>query len=277
MTTSTYQHSGCSTCVKSDVVGHSASLVAVLKTSSGRRRYEGMDIEVFGVASPGSGSEVDWLECISAIELDNGLVYFCDAAHGENCADVEVKSELRTDFPAGTFLYSITAFNPRNRVTNRIFNELANHKLYVDLKKNLPGCKIYRNFSYFPSRPFHFERGFTIQVPPNYVPYNHDMIIYSLAVKYEQAAFFKGVVVEAGLTVPYVVLAEGMYTEIKEKLVSIRQVPSHPAFLHKANNALFQNIEDVLHMLYQVSIMSASRGACQCDTSTKWVYWYASA
>lgn len=197
--------------------------------------------------------DVDWLECISAIETDQGLLYFCDASYGQSNPHLSVMSEFRAQFPEGTHLYSITAYNPFNKVSNRLVNEIANHHLLADLKRLLPDCNIYQNFSYFPSRPYHFERGYTIQVPADYPIYNHEMIIYSLSIKYQQAAFFKGVVLKNGLTIPYVILVQGEYTEVKEQLVTIKHSTMHPAFLHKANHAVFKDITEVLDLLYQVT------------------------
>lgn len=198
--------------------------------------------------------EVDWLECISAIETDQGLLYFCDAKYGESSKSVGRTSEFRSNFPEGSYLYSITAYNPFNKVSNRIVNELSNHELLKDLKMLLPQCKIYQNFSYFPQRPHHFERGYTVQTPPNYHLADHGKIIYQLAIKYRQAAYFRGRVLENGLTVPWVILVQGEYTEIEEKLVTIRRAPIHPAFLHKANHAVFSDISEVLHVLHEVKI-----------------------
>jgi len=211
-------------------------------------------MEVVSVAEElGKDDEVDWLECISAIETDQGLIYFCDAEYSKTTK--AEAAHFRASFPCGTSLYSITAYNPFNTVTNRVTNELANLELLKDVRELLPGCNIYNNFSFFPSRPYHFERGFTIQVPQDYEVKNHAMIIYSLAIKYDQAAFFKGVVLDNGLTIPYVVLVQGEYTEIKENLVSIEPAPIHPAFLHQANHAIFHNLNDILCMLNQVGLL----------------------
>ena len=200
----------------------------------------------------GDGDDVNWLECISAIETDQGLLYFCDASYGLSSDELSVLSNFTINIPEGSHIYSITGYNPLNKVTNRLSNELANRQLLNDLNKLLPGCKIHRNFSYFPRRPYHFERGYTIVIPSDYKIRNHGMIIYSLSIKYEQAAFFRGVVMKNGVTIPYVVLVQGEYTELKEKLVCIKQSNSHPAFLHAANNVIFKDLAEVLSMLYQV-------------------------
>lgn len=190
----------------------------------------------------------------AAIETDQGLIYFCDASYAKSSDGLHAVSDFTVNLPEGTCFYSITGNNPLNKVTNRLENDLANHKLLCDLRHLFPCCKIHRNFSYFPGRPYHFERGYTILIPSDYKVRNHGMIIYSLAVKYEQAAFFRGVVMENGLTIPNVVLVQGEYTELQEKLVSIKQPAIHPAFLHATNNAVYKDLSQVLNMLYQVGI-----------------------
>ena len=62
----------------------------------------------------GDGDDVNWLECISAIETDHGLLYFCDASYGLSSDELSVLSNFTINIPEGSHIYSITGYNPLN-------------------------------------------------------------------------------------------------------------------------------------------------------------------
>ena len=45
------------------------------------RRQDSNPRPPFAVSDPVSDEDVDWLECISAIETHRGVLYFCDSAY----------------------------------------------------------------------------------------------------------------------------------------------------------------------------------------------------
>ncbi|KAJ8019467.1 UMP-CMP kinase 2, mitochondrial [Holothuria leucospilota] len=225
---------------------------------------------------------VDWLDCVSAIETNKGVVYFCnkdffdqpEKCGKETSPNNETECARKEDsvcgykkrratgitlkpighfecyFPSGIFLYSLTAYNPMNMQRCFLENVTQNHLLLEEIRQNLPGCKILNNFSYFPRRPHHFERGFSVVLPLD-CPHQHEGIIFNLATKYRQAAYFKCKIMQNGDITQKLVLLESYGKEVEEKLVVVERLSYHPAFLHSKNNSVFHLLEGVMKLLAQ--------------------------
>ncbi len=256
--------------------------------------------------------EVDWLECISAIETPQGVLYFCDSAYftqaaksitslEESCAALERSEEhaevddlgdnllvpdvspphckerrisksipsFISRFPHGVCLYSITGYNPLNVQQDSVENHFCNQSLLQDLRDAFPDSEILKNFSYFPQKPNHFERGFTIVVPIRH-PSNQEATVYRLAMKYKQAAYFVCEIEETGEHRQKLVLLLGEKPEVaEESLVVLERLSYHPAYLHADNNSVFHRFEDAMDILskvgFFVSLLSfVCWGVCFC-------------
>lgn len=234
-----------------------------------------------------NNSNLNWLECISAIEVGDELIYFCnqDFFH-QNChknyvvqdADTLDKKNIPTEFHIDesessirqgriilkltenefqsffqreVFLYSLTAYNPMNVQRSFVENEIQNQLLLADLRDSFTGCEIFNNFSYFIQRCHHFERGFTVVVPLHSTN-QHERIIYNLSIKYGQEAYFKCRIEGDGSVSQKLVFLEnnGLHEEVN--LVVVKHMSFHPAFLYRENNSVFHNFEEVANVLSQV-------------------------
>ncbi|XP_072051161.1 UMP-CMP kinase 2, mitochondrial-like [Amphiura filiformis] len=240
------------------------------------------DVEI-DVTGEADDDDVDWLECISAIETPKGVLYFCDSAYfaqaaksisklEDSCIALESGNQgdqLVVDNPAscqdrrisksipsfisrfshGVCLYSITGYNPLNIQQDSVENHFCNQSLLQDLRDAFPDSEILKNFSYFPRKPNHFERGFTIMVPIGH-PTNQEATVYRLAMKYKQAAYFVCEIEETGEHRQKLVLLLGEKPEVvEESLVVLERLSYHPAYLHRDNNSVFHRFEDAMDIL----------------------------
>lgn len=250
--------------------------------------------------------EVNWLECVSAIETHKGVVYFCNneyfaqgkwsCGHGvDNTATAQQKSDTENEhvytnkqdssaciqhtndeadsrrivelsesskpiltavadfvsrFDHGRFMYSITAYNPLDTNQDSVQNCHGNQLLLADLRTAFPDGEIFKNFSFFPHRPHHFERGFTVVLPLDY-PIDHEGVVHNLALKYRQAAYFKCRIFADGRSTQTIVLLEDYVKEVQESLVVVERLSYHPAYLHRNNNSVFHGFHDAMNTLFK--------------------------
>ncbi|XP_071942461.1 UMP-CMP kinase 2, mitochondrial-like [Antedon mediterranea] len=198
--------------------------------------------------------EVDWLNCISAIETSRGTVFFCDRDLLPLRQDLQVVGQFGKtksgQLMRGVVMYSITAYNPMNKRIEVVENVRRNEFLMEELHAKLPGCEILNNYSFFPNCPKHFERGFTIVLPLDYPVSNHDGIVCELAVKYHQAAYFRSVIHNNGdVEQKLILMIDNKPKEVDEELMVIERINYHPAFMHHTNHSVFHDYRIALDVL----------------------------
>ncbi|XP_033126373.1 UMP-CMP kinase 2, mitochondrial-like [Anneissia japonica] len=196
--------------------------------------------------------EVDWLDCISAIETGRGTIFFCDRDILPLRRDLQVIGDFGKSrkLMRNVVMYSITAYNPMNKQIEVVENVKRNTLLVEEIRLRLPGCAILNNYSFFPSRPKHFERGFTVVLPLNYPIRDHNEIVCALAVKYRQAAYFRCVVFNDGnVEQKLILMIDNKPKEVDEQLMIIERVNYHPAFMHHTNHSVFHDYRIALDIL----------------------------
>ncbi|XP_071940989.1 UMP-CMP kinase 2, mitochondrial-like [Antedon mediterranea] len=196
--------------------------------------------------------EVDWRNCISAIETSRGTVLFCTRELLSLRQDLQVVGHFGQSgqLMRGVVMYSITAYNPMNKIIEVVENVRRNKFLMEDLHAKLPGCEILNNYSFFPNCPKHFERGFTIVFPLDYPVSDHDGIVCGLAVKYHQAAYFRSVIHNNGdVEQKLILMIDNKPKEVDEELMVIERINYHPAFMHHTNHSVFHDYRIALDVL----------------------------
>ncbi|XP_071503491.1 uncharacterized protein [Diadema antillarum] len=161
-------------------------------------------------------------------------------------------------FDHGRFMYSITAYNPLDTRQDNVQNCLCNQLLLSDLRAAFPDGEILNNFSYFPHRPQHFERGFTVILPLTY-PKDHEGIVHRLALKYRQAAYFKCRILPGGRNTQTIVFLQGCVREVQENLLVVERLSYHPAYLDRSNNSVFHRFYDAMDILSKCDYLPEAR------------------
>ena len=208
-----------------------------------------------------SGLQRDWDLAVSAVEFNDGPVYFCsEKVLSDHTTRDAVKlhketltSTFHREFPS-TVSFAFTAYNP-DVSQSEVKYAIDYDKLEKDLaKRKTAGSSVHRNFGFFPNDSSHFKRGLSLIVSDDSeVVKNVRKFVNDICVEYGQAGYYEynnrdGSIYQDHVAVP------SQKTEAVSPLVRVDLPACHPVFAHPNYHSVFHSVAKLQQVLSEMKV-----------------------
>ena len=209
-----------------------------------------------------SGLQRDWDLAVSAIELNDGPVYFCSEKvlsdpTTRNAVKLHKKTlteTFRREFPS-TVSFAFTAYNPGDVSQSDVKNAIDYDRLEKDLAKRKPaGSSVQRVFGFIPNDSSHFERGLSLIVSDDSeIVKNARKFVNDMCVEYGQEGYYEYNERDGSIYRDLVVVPS-QKVEAISPLVRVDIPPCHPVFARPNYHSVFHSIAKLQQVLSEMKV-----------------------